>query len=348
MRDRRAEAVPLAQPATVRVALTEPPRRAAPLLVAEAEDEFEAENLTVEIVEMPQPEAYAAMARGEVDAVVGTVDAPFLDAVHDGSGARLVLGGPLARAPGDTEVPQAGLWARDRGAARPRPLEVGGGPGRGGQRRPRQRGALPDRPGARPGGADPQRGRHRARRPRPRPPSAWWDARSSMAWLPEPEAAAVAGDDALMLLGTLPASEAIEGTVFGPRLLGADRAVGLAYVRAVLRTINTYLADGWSDEAVAAVADATGEPPRTVRRPRAAVRLGGPGRHHHPHPGGPGGGGRHRLRAPAGGRRGGRPQPLPGGVGAGLRPGGPRTTGSPRPRRPRAASPRPGAGRCRP
>ena len=86
-------------------------------------------------------------------------------------------------------------------------------------------------------------------------------AEVSMAWLPEPDAARVAGDDALMLLGTLPASEAVEGTVFAPRLLGADRATGLAYVRAILRTINTYLADGWSDEAVDALdEDLTGGP----------------------------------------------------------------------------------------
>ena len=75
------------------------------------------------------------------------------------------------------------------------------------------------------------------------------------AWLTEPAATAVAGDDELMLVATTPGSESIDGTVFGPRLLGADRAVGLAYARAVIRTINTYLADGWSDEALAAVAE---------------------------------------------------------------------------------------------
>jgi hypothetical protein len=105
------EAAPLAQPA-LRSRLTEATEAAAPVVVAEATDEFEAENLAVEIVEMDQPEAYAAIARGEIDAVVGTVDAPFLDSVRNGSGARLVMGGPLSRAPNDTEVAQAGLWAR--------------------------------------------------------------------------------------------------------------------------------------------------------------------------------------------------------------------------------------------
>ena len=52
------------------------------------------------------------MARGEVDAVVGGVDAPFFDAVESGLGARLVLGGQVARDPSDLEQPQAGLWLR--------------------------------------------------------------------------------------------------------------------------------------------------------------------------------------------------------------------------------------------
>jgi NitT/TauT family transport system substrate-binding protein len=258
------EAVPLAQPATVRVALADRTQAAAPLLVAEAEDEFEAENLTVEVVEMPQPDAYAAMARGEVDAVVGTVDAPFLDAVHEGSAARLVLGGPVARAPGDLDVPQAGLWARSEvlpdpdewRSVRGQAVAVSGGRGSGAlypiglalNEEALDLNALDYVPST---SADAvQRLR---------------DASVSMAWLPEPEAAAVAGDDGLMLLATFPASEAIDGTVFGPRLLGAERAVGVAYVRAVVRAINTWLADGWSDEAVAAVAEASGQNEDAVR-----------------------------------------------------------------------------------
>ena len=83
----------------VRVAMTERTETVAPLLVAGALGELSAENLAVEIVDMPGPDAYAAMARGEVDIVVGGVDGPFFDAVHDGLGARLVLGGQVALTP---------------------------------------------------------------------------------------------------------------------------------------------------------------------------------------------------------------------------------------------------------
>jgi NitT/TauT family transport system substrate-binding protein len=258
------EAEPLVQPATVRVALADRTQAAAPLLVAEAEGEFEAENLTVEVVEMPQPEAYAAMARGEVDAVVGTVDAPFLDAVHEGSAARLVLGGPVARAPGDLDVPQAGLWARTEvlpdpdewRSVRGQAVAVSGGRGSGALY---PIGLALDQEALDLNALDyvPSTSADAVQRLR--------DASVSMAWLPEPQAAAVAGDDGLMLLATFPSSEAIDGVVFGPRLLGAERAVGVAYVRAVVRAINTWLADGWSDEAVAAVAEASGADEDAVR-----------------------------------------------------------------------------------
>ena len=255
------EAVPLAQPATVLVALTEETEAAAPLLVAQANDEFEAENLTVEVVQMDQPEAYAAMARGEVDAVVGTVDAPFLDAVRGGSGARLVLGGPLSRAPNDTDVAQAGLWARTDVLPDPdhwksvegQVMAVSGGMGSGALY---PVGLVLDQNELTLNVLDivPTSSAEAARQ--------LVGAQVSMAWLPEPEAARVADDDSVMLLGTLPASEAIEGTVFAPHLLAADRGTGLAYVRAILRTINTYLQDGWSDdEAVDALGeDLTGGP----------------------------------------------------------------------------------------
>jgi NitT/TauT family transport system substrate-binding protein len=44
--------------------------------------------------------------------------------------------------------------------------------------------------------------------------------------------------------------------VFSARLTGAERPTGLAYARAVMRTINTHLADGYGDEAVRALAEA--------------------------------------------------------------------------------------------
>lgn len=250
------EAQPLAQAATVRVALTQRTETVAPLLVADALGEFESENLVVEIVDMPGPDAYAALARGEIDIVVGGMDAPFFDAVHGGLAARLVLGGQVARRPSDLDTPQAGFWLREGlmnddewDNVEGQTVLVPGGLG-----------AAATYP------IDTLLAQHAlggnavdlVSAPSTQASQTLQAAAVGGAWLAEPDASAAADDDALVLVATTPGSETIDGTVFGPRLLGSDRAVGLAYARAVIRTINTHLADGYDDDALAAVAEAIG------------------------------------------------------------------------------------------
>jgi NitT/TauT family transport system substrate-binding protein len=246
---------PLAEPVTLRVAVDDRSEALAPLLVADALGELEAENLAVEIVDLDQRDAYAAMARGEVDVVVGGVDAAFYDAVAQGLDARLVLGGQVARSPSDLDTPQAGLWLRadlisSRGSwsnVRGHTVLVPGG-----------HGAAATYP------VETVLGQHEL----DVNVVSFVDASSTdaaarlsaaevgAAWLTEPAASRAARDDALRLVATLPGSETIDGTVFSPRLLGPDRDAGLAYARAILRTINTHLADGYTGEALEAVAEA--------------------------------------------------------------------------------------------
>ena len=246
---------PLPRTATVRVAVPVLSESAAPLLAADALGELEAENLAVELVEIDQAAAYQAMADGDIDVVVGGLDGPFFDAVHDGLGARLVLGGPVAREPSDLTVPQAGLWLRadlisdddEWDNVEGQTLLVAGGLGSAAVY-PIDTTLAQNALGA--NSVD------LVAAPPADAASRLLHADVGAAWLPEPAASRVAGDDALRLVATVPGSEAIEGTVFAPRLLGDDRAVGLAYTRAILRAINTHLNDGYDDEALAAVAEA--------------------------------------------------------------------------------------------
>lgn len=250
------EASPLPAAATVRVAVTRQGASAAPLLVADALGEFAAENLTVEVVDLPVADAYAALARGEVDAVVGGVDAPFFDGAREGSGARLVLGGTLSRRPGDTEVAQAGLWARadlwdDPDDWRPiagQTVAVTGGLDSSALY---PIGLTLDQEELDLNAVDTEAMGEDAAVDR------LTGGQVGLAWLSGPAAAMVAGDDALRLVGTLPAGESIDGTVLSARLVGPDRSVGLAYVRAVIRTINTHLGDGYGEDAAEALAEAT-------------------------------------------------------------------------------------------
>lgn len=248
-------AAPLPAPATVRVAASIRSEAVAPLLLADALGEFEAENLQVEIVDLGADAAYAAMAAGEVDVVVGGIDAPFFDAVHEGLPARLVLGGPVTRSPADLEVAQAGLWLRADLIDEEGKWE-----------NVRSQTVLL------PGGMDSSalypidltlsqnelsvNSVALVEAPASDAAARLLSAEVGAAWLPEPVNAEVADDPALRLVATLPGTEPIDGTVVSPRLLGAERAVGQAYVRAIVRTINTHLPDGYSDEAVPALAEA--------------------------------------------------------------------------------------------
>jgi NitT/TauT family transport system substrate-binding protein len=261
------EPAPLPAPTTVRVAVPEfYGSELAPVLLADALGEFEAENLRAEIERLPTRDAYAALDAGAVDLVVGPIDAPYFDALDDGSGARLVLGGALSPAPNATTVAQTGLWIRqdaiDGDELADLQLQAVGVPGgnRSATAYPIGQAlgqteislnevAVTDLPSAEAAGQL-QAGDLAA---------AWLDGG---AWYP------IAGDDAYRLVATLPASEAIDGTVAAPRLLGADRAVGEAYSRAVIRTINTYLTGDYrtNDEVVSALSEALAIDPKVIEQ----------------------------------------------------------------------------------
>lgn len=259
-------AVALDQPATVRVGIRRPSEDVAPILLAEHFDEFEAENLTVELTEYDTAlELFEALDQGEVDVVAGELDGPFFDQVYEGSGARVALGGAVAPEAHDTDTAQAGLWLRTDLLDEPEDwldledveLPV----------------AVEDSIGdavAYPVDSILEQGDMslnelelvlEAGEPAAQ---ALLDGDLSAAWLADPYWRAL--DDSelqIELVATLPAAESLGGVVFAERLLDAqaDREVGLAFSRAVIRTINTYLADDYQDDedVVAALMDLTGQ-----------------------------------------------------------------------------------------
>jgi NitT/TauT family transport system substrate-binding protein len=170
-----------------------------------------------------------------------------------------VLGGSLSAAPGDADVPQAGLWLRsdlvgdgwrwsDLAG-----LRVGLDAGW------RSASVYPVATVAGQGGLSLNEvdlvaatGDDAADR--------LLGGELAAAWVDQPALASVADADGFALAATLPATEPIDGTVLSGRLLGADRDVGLAYARAVIRSINTYLSSDYHDdsEVMAVLASATG------------------------------------------------------------------------------------------
>ena len=263
-------AAPLPTATTLRVAVPEEPGpELAPLFAADALGEFEAENLTVELVPLDDRAAMEAIDAGTVDVAVGPLGGAYLDVLEAGSGARLVMGGVVASYPNDLGRPQTGLWVRDDA------LQSEEDPGDLGNLE-LQRVGMPN--GVRSPAAYPvdlafsqtditlnevaltdSFDLDAAAELR--------DGAIAAAWLDGAEWAEVAGEAGIRLRATLPASESIDGTVVAARLLGADREVGLAYARAIIRTVNTHLTGDYreDDEVVAAIAEGTGLAEGTVR-----------------------------------------------------------------------------------
>jgi NitT/TauT family transport system substrate-binding protein len=230
---------PLDRTRRLRIAVGARSEAARAVLIADEQDELAAEGLDVDVVTLPVDEAHEALASGDVDVVVGELDAAFLDGVHEGSGARQVMGGTIPRAPDDLDVPQEGLWLRVgviEDIERWQDIEGHslGIPRGSGAAALYPMGSVLDQGGSSLNAVDlrPLGGRTT---------DALLGGEVSGAWVPRDEVGRLVVAGSFELLGTLPPSEPLDGTVVAADLLGEDRDVGLAFVRAIVRTINTHL-----------------------------------------------------------------------------------------------------------
>jgi NitT/TauT family transport system substrate-binding protein len=266
--------IPLPAPATVRVgvrATQQDGKRSigaelAPVLLAKQLGEFDKENLTVEITPYADTKTlFAALDAGVVDVVAGDLDAPFFDLVNkhlqDGTpGPRLVMGGAVASRPNDLSTPQAGLWVRsdmltksDRWSdLEDEPVAVQGSIGD----------AVTEPITALLRQDDISLNEvHLDVMTSPEAATGMLDEKLAAAWLDDPDWRRLVGNDRFRLAATLPVSESLGGVMFGPRLVepDQDRAVGVAFSRAVIRTINTDLGRDYEhdDHVMRALADAT-------------------------------------------------------------------------------------------
>jgi NitT/TauT family transport system substrate-binding protein len=254
------------EPTTLRVGIRATTEDLAPLLLADSEGELEAENLAIEFTTYDDAESlFAALDAGEVDLVAGDLDAPFFDlvAAHDQAGTAgpsVIMGGAVASRPNDLSTPQSGLWVRTGLLEEPdkwsdlEDLDF----------------AVEDSIGdavAEPISALLRQDDISLNEVRlnvlggEEAADKLASGDLAAAWLSEPYWRAVADDDQVQLVATLPAAESLGGIVAGPTLLQPNRPVAVAFSRAVIRTINTYLADDYQDddEVMDALAEATGQ-----------------------------------------------------------------------------------------
>lgn len=103
-------AQPLDERQKVTVAMsTKTAEFAAPIVMAEALGEFDKENLDVEINVLPPADSIQLLADGKIDAIASTSSAAFYNALSQGFDVRWVLGQGWSNADS-----KAGLWAAGR------------------------------------------------------------------------------------------------------------------------------------------------------------------------------------------------------------------------------------------
>ncbi|WP_406383782.1 ABC transporter substrate-binding protein [Streptomyces sp. NBC_01618] len=207
----------------------------APLQVAVAKGEFAKEGLDVQLKVLPTPDALPLLAKGDVDAQWAAPEAAVMNGINGGFDIRWVAAN---FSPDPTS--KSGLWVRlkdgesadhvdmagrkmgtmiGKGSVIAYPMDTslkkhGGGLGEIGFQ---QLGSADVLTALENGGVD-------------------------SAWLLDPVWRKVDGDKKYAFLGGQPLGEPLGGLLFGPTLLNKDPDAGVAFLRAYIRTVNTYFA----------------------------------------------------------------------------------------------------------
>jgi NitT/TauT family transport system substrate-binding protein len=213
----------------------------APLQVAVAKGEFTKEGLDVELKVLPTPDALPLLARGDVDAQWAAPEAAVMNGINGGFDIKWVAGN---FSPDPTS--KSGLWVRlkdgesadhvemagrrmgtmiGKGSVIAYPMDTslkkhGGGLDKIGFQ---QLGSADVLTALRNGGVD-------------------------SAWLLDPIWRKVDGDKRYAFLGGQPLGEPLGGLLFGPTLLNKDPDAGVAFLRAYIRTVNTYFAGDYKSD----------------------------------------------------------------------------------------------------
>ncbi|WP_217239467.1 ABC transporter substrate-binding protein [Streptomyces sp. AC555_RSS877] len=214
----------------------------APLQVALDKGEFKKEGLDVTLKVLPTPDALPLLAKGDIDAQWAAPEAAVMNSIRGGFDIRWVAGN-------FSPDPQSksGLWVRlkkgestDRVAMAGRKLGTMIGKGSviaypmekvlekhgGGLERIQyaQLGSADVLTALQNGGVD-------------------------SAWLLDPVWRKVDGEPGYAFLGGQPQGEPLGGMLYGPSLLNDDVDAGVALLRAYVRTINTYFASDYKQDA---------------------------------------------------------------------------------------------------
>lgn len=105
-------AQPLKEPVTIRMTSASRSSSLAPIFVGMQLGEFEKENLRIEFSVLPFADAMPQLAAGRVDISYGGTEAGLFNAVNQGLDIKWILGNFVEPKAADLSQPQTGLWAR--------------------------------------------------------------------------------------------------------------------------------------------------------------------------------------------------------------------------------------------
>jgi NitT/TauT family transport system substrate-binding protein len=236
---------PLDERQTLRVVLNNTSTEyVAPLVYAVEEGEFEAENLDVEIETLPTADAYPLLANGEIDALWSGPNAGFVNAVDAGFDLKWVMGNFSP-----DESSQTGLWAsvgdgqsrdRDELLAELSGSVMGSVTGPGSVTSYPIAQAL-DEAGLSLDDVEIQV------LPFADIVTALQNGSVDSGWVVDPLWQELQDDPSVEFLIGQPAGEPLGGLLFGPNLQ-EDREAGVAFVRALIRTVNTHFDDDYKSD----------------------------------------------------------------------------------------------------
>jgi NitT/TauT family transport system substrate-binding protein len=236
-----------------------------PFLLADSLGELDKENIDLEFVNLPFADAVPQLAQGTLDAAFGGFELALFNGVHQGLPIRTVLGAYFPMGAGDRTQPQTGLWCRRDAFTtpdQPRDAElqsmvwatsIGKGSPAVYYSAAQIRKAVPDFDIAT---VDIQR------IPAADTITALRNAAVDCGVLLDPTWLELVDDPDYYLAAVFATTEPIGGIVYGKTLLEDRPDVGVAFARAIIRTINTYYAgDYHADPAVMAeIARVTNQP----------------------------------------------------------------------------------------
>ncbi|BBJ39344.1 hypothetical protein SSPO_020620 [Streptomyces antimycoticus] len=234
----------------------------APLRIAMAKGEFSKEKLDVELKPLPTPDALPLLAKGDIDVQYAAPEAAVLNGIRQGFAIRWVAGN-FTPAPGS----KSGFWARLKPGETADEVSL----------KDRTVGTLIGKGSVIMYPMEKVLSAHKAdvdsvRFQQLGPAEVLTSLKNGgvdAAWLLDPVWRQVDGDADYAFLGGQPRGEPLGGLLFGPDLLTEDPDAGVAFLRAYIRTVNTYFAGDYKEDT--AFLDDLGEALKTEPDTLAAV-----------------------------------------------------------------------------